>query len=112
VRADIVLRQAGTSVTACNISGGSASNCSLDGTGSQPSGSIATYQWSTTRFRNSGGNITTTYSGPTPSLGTLACTQAGNTQERFDVTLVVTTTGGIANQATATFSIARAACGS
>lgn len=109
LQASFVMRQNGAVVNACNLGGVGASNCSLDGTGS--TGSPTSYSWTTTHFRTSGGNVTATYSGATPSLGSISCTVQGNSQERLDVTLTVRNAAGQTSTLPQTLSFARAGCG-
>jgi hypothetical protein len=96
-------------VGSCNLGGSGASNCSLDGTGSR--GAITSYQWNTTWFRTTGGNISSSYSGATVNLGSLTCTIQGNSSERFDVTLTVTDSAGRRATSTQNLSFSRAGCG-
>jgi hypothetical protein len=104
-----LLRQNGNVTEVCNLQGTTTTTCSLDGSSS--TGEITSYQWRTVRFRNAaaGGTLTETYSGRTVNL-TLGCSNQGNTQERFDVTLTVRGPTGEDTE-TRTLSLARAGCG-
>ena len=109
ISASFVMRQGGSVVGSCNLGGSGASNCSLDGTGSR--GAITSYQWNTTHFRTTGGNVSNSYSGATVNLGSISCTVQGNASERFDVTLTVTDSAGRRASSTQNLSFSRAGCG-
>jgi hypothetical protein len=109
VVARFVMRQGGTPTGSCNLGGSGASNCSLDGTSS--SGAVNRWQWSTTHFRTTGGNVSRNYEGATPSFGAITCTVNGNSQERLDITLTVSDASGRSATSSQSLSFSRAGCG-
>lgn len=106
VVASFVMLQGNSVTTVCNVGTG---NCRLDGSQSSGPGGISSFQWTTVRFRATGGNLTETFSGSTVNLA-VNCGNV-NTQERFDVSLTVRNGAGVSGSLARTLSLGRGGCG-
>lgn len=107
--ARFVMREGAQEVTICQVNEGGP--CSLDGSSSSPADQIVSYQWRTVRFALTGEVLREdSYSGVNPLLD-LGCTEGGNTQEQFTVTLTIANSAGQTSTLTRQLSLIRAGCG-